>query len=70
MAGFEFGNSLQPKFLAQNIKSLACFIKGHGAHFRGIYEGLVRHQKLKITTLTQVTSIAHNGTKATRRRRL
>ena len=70
MAGFELGFFLQQKFREQNIQTLKLTVKGQGAHYKGLYDGLVRHKKLAVTSFQQVTPIAHNGTKACRKRRL
>ena len=70
MAGFESGFFMQQKLRASKIQSVACFIKGNGAHVRGLFDGLTRHKHIALTAFTQYSPVAHNGTKACRRRRL
>lgn len=69
MAGFETTYLLSQQLQASRIKTITLFLKGHGAQKKGIFLALMR-QRLFPTVITDVTPVAHNGTRAYRRRRL
>lgn len=70
MAGFELGHQTQNRLVQQQVLTLHLYVRGTGAHFRGFYDGITRHKRVRVSRIENRTPVAHNGTRGERRRRL